>query len=82
MFDTSLNVLFNKKSMRVCHQISLADSDILCSKNQNIKQHFFPFMFETTTTFMTRVHNQTRKNGVILQERNTRIDTSFGLFKV
>ena len=38
-------------------------------------------MFETTTNFMTGVDNQTSKNGIILQEGNTRIDTSLGLFK-
>ena len=67
--------------MTVCHQISLADSVLLCSKNYNIKQDFFSIMFETTTTFMTSVDNQTRKNGVILQEGKPRIDTSFGFLK-
>ena len=80
MFSTSLNVSFKKKTLTDCHQISPADSVILYSKNNNIKQHFFPFMFETTT-FMTSDENQTCKNGGIQQKGNTRIDTSFGLLK-
>ena len=67
--------------MTLCHQCSPADSVTLCSKNYNTKHDFISFMFETITTFITSVDNQTRKNGVILQERKTRIDTNFGLLK-
>ena len=54
---------FNKNSMTVFYKSSRVNTVTSCSKDCNIN-NFFPFMFETTTTFMTSVDNQRRYNGV------------------